>query len=302
MLEDKSLELYRARVRLTEQLDQLQALNEDLQRSKVQLVQQEKMASLGILLAGVGHEINNPVGFVASNLYALQDYGRILGEALPLYKECFHSARAGVSLSQAATDRLEEIESTEDLDAIALDLAEITNDCAEGVDRIRSIVHALRTFSRADSAELVRTNIMDGLYATLKILSLELKTTCQLVTNLQPLPKIYCYPGQLNQVFLNLLINAADAVEIDGEILIETECFDSHLELRVSDTGCGIREQDLMHIFDPFFTTKPVGQGTGLGLAIASDVIKRHGGTLDVRSTPGEGSTFTVALPLGPPG
>lgn len=240
-----------------------------LERLQAQLVQSEKMASLGQLAAGVAHELNNPVGIVYSNI-------EILGDLIePLAKN-----------SNAEADLLHEIRS-------------IIADCREGSTRIRDIVQNLRTFSRLDEAEYKETDIHEGIDATLRLLSRHFASGRIAIRKAYgDVPRVSAFPSQLNQVWMNLLANAAQAIgNRAGEIFIRTWADANDVVVTVSDTGAGIPVQHLNRIFDPFFTTKPVGDGTGLGLSISFGIVERHGGSITANSRLNEGTTFEVRLP-----
>jgi PAS domain S-box-containing protein len=285
---------------------QLEETIAQLKQAQSQLLQSEKMAAIGQLAAGVAHEINNPVGFINSNLNTMlgyqRDLNRLLGEYATL-EEAMEEALAGGPPGEArrllagVTALKKEI----DLDYVIGDSQSTIAESLEGVERIKEIVAALKDFSRLDQAEVTSADINEGLESTLKIVWNELKYKTTVVKDFQPLPLLRCHPRQLNQVFMNLLMNAAQAIETKGEIIIATRAYnggDPGIELRISDTGKGIPPENLRRIFEPFFTTKPVGKGTGLGLHITYEIIEKHGGDISVTSEVGRGSTFTIRLPL----
>jgi signal transduction histidine kinase len=263
----------------------------ELERLQAQLVHNEKMASLGQLAAGIAHELNNPAGFIFSNMALLRDYVTEL-------KSLSSSER--ISLPASATENPSAIKNVTDYESILSDLSSIAADSYSGAERIRDVVQNLRLFSRLDEAEFKYVDIHEGIESTIRLLSKYY--TSHLVTlkrDYGHLAPVNCYAGQLNQVWMNLLINAAQAIgDVKGEVRIETRCEGETVIVSISDTGKGIATDHLRQIFDPFFTTKPVGVGTGLGLSITHGIIERHGGTIEVESTPGEGATFTVAIPV----
>jgi len=267
---------------LAEQKDRLSDALEELQRKEQQLIQSEKMASLGQLVAGVAHELNNPISIV---------YG-FLGQVsrrLSLLKE--HLER-GQTVSAEVFSELDDMLSRS----------------KEGALRTKNIVSDLRTFSRLDEAEFKEVDLHAGLESTLHLLEHRLGDRLTVHRRYGDLPPVACYAGQMNQVFMNLLSNAIDAIEHKGgagEIFVETSVVEQgegppRVSVSVRDTGAGIPPEKIKRVFDPFFTTKPVGQGTGLGLSVSHGIVTKHGGTIRVESRPGEGSTFTVELPVGP--
>lgn len=292
LLEDKSRELYGANQELAESL-------QDLKQAQAQLVQSEKMVSIGHLAAGVAHEINNPVGFIASNLTSLKDY---FDDILNLIEQQtdFHKSLPANTPGLAEIIALKE---KIDLNFILDDVDDLVNESIEGTQRVKTIVGGLSEFSHINSPDWVEEDINSLLEKSLTIASNELKYKAEVVKEFSSLPKIICNGGKLGQVFLNLLINAAHAIEGDkGTINLRTAHVDQSIRIEVEDSGCGIEQENLAKIFDPFFTTKEVGKGTGLGLHIANDVIRSHGGTIRAFSTVGKGTTFSICLPIeGPP-
>lgn len=267
---------------------------EELKQTQSHLLQNEKMASIGQLAAGVAHEINNPTGFVASNLNTFKDYIHDLLPILNTYSELDHSEFLPEATRQKIKDLKEEI----DYDFIIEDSPVLINDSLEGVERVVSIVQNLKDFSHADRGTKKYSNINDGIESTLKIIWNELKYKVTVETDYGQLDEIECYPQQLNQVFLNLFVNAAHAIEKEGTLHIQTRMTDNEIVVKIKDSGKGIDPAHLPHIFEPFFTTKEVGKGTGLGLSMAYNIIKKHNGEISVDSTPGIGTEFTIRLPL----
>jgi len=272
---------------------------QESERLKERLMQSEKMSAIGLLAAGVAHEINNPVGFVMSNIGTLSTYVGAFKRILQEYEKLAHALR--ITNGTAHRDVLTEIERIrfkENLPYILDDVDKLLAESTEGTVRIRDIVQNLKSFARMDEAQAKEASINDGIEATLKIVWNELKYKCIVRKKLGDIPHIRCHPGQLNQVFMNMLVNAAQAIEKRGEVTIETECVDGDVVIRISDTGRGIPPEHLSRIFDPFFTTKGVGKGTGLGLAISHGIVDKHHGTIDVESQVGKGTTFTIRLPV----
>ncbi|MDI1243676.1 MAG: response regulator [bacterium] len=275
----------------------LEARNEELirgkqqlQRLQAQIVQNEKMASIGQLAAGIAHELNNPVGFLYGNLDLLSACVSDLTRVVRFYEH----VELPADVAQAASSFKEQI----GYERTVSDLDSIIADCREGAERVRDIVQNLRTFSRLDEAELKRTDIHEGIESTLRILSRYFSGgAIELVRDFGELPTIEAYSAKLNQVWMNLLVNAAQAVGSNqGSVTISTRSMGDKVYVAVSDTGSGIDPAVAGRIFDPFFTTKPVGEGTGLGLSISFGIIEDHGGTIKVQSKQGVGTTFTVEL------
>ncbi len=291
-----SLALENIHLRLEQQhrIAELQVTNQKLADAQDQLMQAEKMASIGQLAAGVAHEINNPVGYVASNLSAL---GRSLNDLLAVLdaSERLEGSISGDSPELLALRALKE---KVNLGYLREDLRDILAESKEGLERVKKIVLDLKTFSHVDEAEWKEADLHVGLESTLNIVWNELKYKAEVVKEYGVLPEIECVPSQLNQVFMNLLVNAAHAIESHGTITIRTGLEGDRVWVEVSDTGKGIAPENIGRVFDPFFTTKPVGKGTGLGLSLSYGIVKKHHGQIDVESTPGQGTTFRVWLPL----
>jgi two-component system NtrC family sensor kinase len=262
-----------------------------LERLQAQLVHTEKMASLGQLSAGIAHELNNPAGFIYGNLDILGNYLTNVERLLKVYDE--------TALSPEAASLVNAIKAEINYEALSGDLSSIISDCREGAQRICDVVKNLRLFSRLDEAELKRIDIHEGIDSTIRLLS-RYYSGGQIVLHREytDLPQVNCYAGQLNQVWMNLLGNAAQAVGDRGEVRIATRTDGDSIIVAVSDSGAGIPEANLPRIFDPFFTTKPVGEGTGLGLSISYGIVQRHGGSIAVTSETGSGTTFTVRIPI----
>ncbi|HEY0170368.1 MAG TPA: ATP-binding protein [Pyrinomonadaceae bacterium] len=270
---------------------ELHETNARLERLQARMVQSEKMASLGQLAAGIAHELNNPSGFIYGNMQMLSECVLGLERLLSFYE--------GVRLAPEEGAALRALKDEVDYENTISDLHSMIVDCREGAERIRDIVQNLRTFSRLDEAEFKKVDIHDGLESTLRLLSRFFSSgDVTLRREYGRLPPVDCYAGQLNQVWMNLLANAAHAVKCGGVVSVSTESRSDSVTVRVRDTGCGIAPENLSRIFDPFFTTKPVGEGTGLGLSVTYGIIERHGGTIEVESRLGEGTVFTVTIPV----
>jgi signal transduction histidine kinase len=273
-------------------------LNHKLEDAQNQLLQSEKMASLGQLAAGVAHELNNPISFVHSNLGTLEGYLKDLFEIFDAWEYAATSSPAPEDFSQVM-----QLKQQKDFDFIKQDIFQLMNESKDGLNRVRKIVQDLKDFSRVGETNWLWSDLHAGLDSTLNIVWNELKYKCTVTKHYAPdLPQIRCLPSQLNQVFMNLLVNAAHSIERQGEITVTTERFGSDaIRIHISDTGTGIAPEHLQHIFEPFFTTKPVGKGTGLGLSLAWGIVGKHHGNMHVASTVGVGTTFTITLPIDPP-
>ena len=243
----------------------------ELRETQNQLMQSEKMSSLGQLVSGVAHELNNPIGFVHANL-------QLLDEFIDKLMAAEHDGR--------------------DTEKVRESITKLLTRSREGTERVKEIVQDLRTFSRMDQAEIQVADLNEEIDRTLALMEPRLKNTIEVERHYGDLPEVRCYPGQLNQVFLNLLMNACDALENGGTITITTQPSDLGARLEFSDDGMGIPLDVQTRIFDPFFTTKEVGKGTGLGLSLSHGIIERHGGRFLVYSQPGQGATFVIDLPL----
>jgi len=264
----------------------------EMERLQAQVLQVEKMASLGQLAAGVAHELNNPAGFIYSNIELLKEYVDRLKSCLSDYDQ--------LDLPPAIVARISAIKKEIDYDNMVTDLDSILSDCYSGAERIRDVVQNLRLFSRLDEAEVKRVDLNEGIESTVRLLSGYYKSGhISLVRDYGDIPQVNCYAAQLNQVWMNLLVNAAQAIGTGtGEVRITTRCEGRMVMVCVHDNGPGISPEQQKKIFDPFFTTKPVGEGTGLGLSISHGIIERHGGKIEVESASGKGTTFTISLPI----
>jgi len=284
----------------------LEKANHELKEMQSQMVQSEKMASIGQLAAGVAHEMNTPVGFVASNFQTLEDYIKKIQSLLEMHGELvgkIKTAQKTELLNKA--DAISKSRDDMKMDFILEDIQGLFDDSREGLDRVTNIIQNLRDFSRIDQpGSLDKYNLNDGIEATLVVAENEIKYDAELKTDLSELPQILCNAGQINQVFLNILVNAAQAIksqerENQGTITIRTYAADDQVICEISDDGCGIAPENLPKVFDPFFTTKSVGKGTGLGLSVSYDIIvNKHNGEILADSTVGEGTKFTIKLPI----
>ena len=277
-------------------LNEVIELNRKLEDAHLQLLQSEKMASIGQLAAGVAHEINNPVGFVFSNLGSLEKYLVDIFCMLDAYQV------AEAALDATARDKMQGLRQELDIDFLRQDLVSLLAETREGMDRVRKIVQDLKDFSRAGSEdEWQWLDVHAGIESTLGIVWNELKYKTTVEKQYGSLPQIYGLPSQLNQVFMNLLVNAAHAIDTKGIVTIRTGQQGEEIWIEVEDTGCGISPENQKRIFDPFFTTKPVGKGTGLGLSVSYTIVQKHHGRIEIRSEVGKGSAFRIWLPINPP-
>nr|WP_321242237.1 ATP-binding protein [uncultured Tolumonas sp.] len=271
------------------------ALIQKLEESDRQLRQSEKLASIGQLAAGVAHEINNPMGFITSNLSSLQRYFTQLFQLIALYEKSSADPANPVWPQQIQSLR-DEI----DIEFLKEDISPLFQDSIEGAVRVRRIIQDLLHFSRAGENYWEWANLQDGLNSTLNILSNELKYKADVIREYGDIPPVHCMPAQLNQVFMNMLLNAVHSIDIHGEIRVKTGVNQDQVYITIADTGSGMSPEVKAKIFDPFFTTKRLGTGAGLGLSVAYGIIKKHQGHIDVQSEPGQGSVFTVWLPISP--
>ncbi|MDR3412747.1 MAG: ATP-binding protein [Formivibrio sp.] len=280
---------------LEQEKEDQRILIQKLEETQNQLLQSEKLASIGQLAAGVAHEINNPIGFVNSNLGTLRNYVGKLMELIDIYESANICDRNEETYHKS---RIDEFRKNIDIDFLRADINSLIDESIDGTARVKRIVHDLRDFSRIGGVDRVYVDIHEGIDSTLNILGNELKHKAVVIREYGAIPQVECVPSQINQVFMNILINAAQAITSQGEITIHSDCNDGWVTIAISDNGKGIDPKNLSKIFDPFFTTKPVGEGTGLGLSISYGIVKNHGGKLDVKSEVGKGTTFTICLPL----
>ncbi len=290
----------RAGERIIELEQALAAQNRALREAQAALVQTEKLASLGQLAAGIAHEINNPIAYVANNLAVLRRDVPAALQVLDKYREGREALRSAAPDLAAEAERLEQ---EIDLPYIRDSLNRLFERSLDGLKRVRDIVRNLRDFARLDEADFKEADLNAALESTLEIAGHEIKKNAvQLRTHLAPLPPVLCHPGKVNQVFLNVLLNAVQAAP-GGAVEVRTRPDEAAggVAIEVQDDGRGIPVEHLPHIFDPFFTTKPIGQGTGLGLSVSYGIIRDHGGSIDVESEVGRGTLFRIRLPLRPP-
>jgi len=273
---------------------QLTEANRQLKHAQGQLLQSEKMAAIGNLAAGVAHEINNPVGYVNSNLGTLEKYLADIFAVMDKYE--------AVEKDNSLLEELHQLKQKIDIGYLRKDIGALIAESHHGLERVKRIVLDLKNFSRADThEEWAQADLNQGMETTLNVVWNELKYKCEVVKEYGQLPEIYCLPAQLDQVFLNLLVNAAQAIETRGKITIRTGQEDGKVWVEVSDTGKGIPPENIPHLFEPFFTSKPVGQGTGLGLSVSYSIVEKHHGKIEVHSEVDKGSTFRVWLPVQQP-
>ncbi|WP_222103425.1 ATP-binding protein [Chitinimonas sp. BJB300] len=269
-------------------------LLEKLKATQSQLLQNEKMASLGQLAAGVAHEINNPIGFIGSNLYSLEKYAQELLQILDAYG----AAESLIAQEPQTLAHIQHLYQACDFHFLRQDMSQLIQESREGLNRIEVIVNNLKEFSFTHTTGFQTAHLQSGLDSTLNLLGPILRQKAHIKLEYQDLPPLMCNLPQLNQVFYHLLINAAQAIETQGVITVRTGSHDDWAWVEVEDTGIGIPYQNLKRIFEPFFTTKPIGTGTGLGLALSWGILQQHGGRIEVDSTVGQGSRFRAILPI----
>ena len=292
----RTTQLTEANRELAAEHEELKTLLRKVEDSQNQLLQSEKMAAIGQLAAGVAHEINNPIGFVNSNLGTLHDYVEQLLTLIDVYEQC-ETESADLPREKLAAAKKEA-----DLEFLRDDVRALLTESQDGLARVKKIVQDLKEFSHVDEAEWQDANINDGLESTLNVVWAELKYKAEVIREYGNLPRVRCIAAQVNQVLMNMLVNAAQAIEEHGTIIVRTGVQGSEVWIEVADTGKGMPPEVKKRMFEPFFTTKPVGKGTGLGLSLSYDIIvKRHDGRFDVDSTPGKGTTIRVWLPVAGP-
>lgn len=282
------LERQDAQKQLEKNYHQLKSAHDNLKSTQSQLVHSEKMACLGQLAAGVAHEINNPVGFVLSNVETLTEYVDVLVNLLGTYE----------SVSGADGEKLAQLKQDQDVEFILEDIDQVMVDSKSGLLRVKDIVNNLKSFARADDGEKKSVDVNECLASTLKVVWNELKYHVEVKFELQEeIPDVCAMEGELSQVFMNLLVNAGHAIEGNGVVNIKTYSKEGQVFIRISDDGCGISPEIQSKIFDPFFTTKPVDRGTGLGLSISYGIIQGYGGSIGVESSSSNGTSFLISLP-----
>lgn len=297
------LELEEANINLEHKVldrtSQLEKTYNELKHKEMQLIQSEKMASLGQLAAGVAHEINNPIGFIKSNLGTLEYYVKEFIELVSVTGGLVEKID-GIKLedvrsrAEAIGQRMEEI----DIKFVVDDAIKLIKESRDGAERIKKIVQNLKEFSHVDKSEKTFFNLNTGLESTLNIVMSEIKYKAEVIKDYGDIPELLCYPMELNQVFMNLLVNASHAIENKGKIILKTYSDTDNVYVEISDSGCGIPDDIKGRIFEPFFTTKEIGKGTGLGLSISYGVIKKHNGEISVTSKTGEGTMFKLRVPI----
>ena len=289
--------------RVSERTHELSDAYEDLQESQVQLVQAEKMSSLGELVAGISHEINTPLWYLISNSTVLQERMEDVSKLVGISETMIEALKSGCDVKEAVRRGLIDMQNMlkdglrDDID----EAKDLIGDSIEGLEELTELAQSLKDFSRLDRANHDEFNVNDGLDKTLLIAKNKLKTKVNVHKHYGDVPVIQCSPSQINQIFLNLLTNAADAIEESGDVVIQTAAEGDTVRVSISDTGSGIPEDVMAKIRNPFFTTKEVGKGTGLGLSIVDQIITSHGGELLIESKPGRGTIVTVVLPLVAP-
>ncbi len=293
---------------LEEALRKIESINEALAREKAEqqeliykledahhkLLQSEKLAAIGQLAAGVAHEINNPIAFVMANLGTLQKYADDLLAILGAYGDAAHQ----LTMAPEFASHIESLCREADIDYLISDIPSLITESIDGADRVRRIVLDLRSFTRTGSTVPEMADLHAALDSTLNIVRNEVKYKAEVVKEYGDLPPLRCVVAQINQVFLNLIVNAAQAIKEKGIITVRSGRDGDTGWISISDTGGGISPDNLPRVFDPFFTTRRAGEGTGLGLSVSRDIVHRHGGRLDVESEPGTGTTFTLRLPM----
>ena len=288
----------RRTAQINRQVAELQAANDKIADTQAKLIQSEKLASVGQLAAGVAHEINNPIGFVRSNLTTLTEYVETYQTLLKAYQSL--TSLAEEERSGHLTE-IRKIEDTEDIEFINEDITELLKDSVDGTARVRDIVQGLRDFSHTGGQSRTSCDLNRCIESTLKIVKNGLQNKCTIETSLQPVPEVMANTGEINQILMNLMVNAGQAVGDNGLITVKTAMHKNTVQIDIQDNGSGIDPSHLDKLFDPFFTTKPVGEGTGLGLAISYGIIQDHDGEIEVNSELGVGTTFTIRLPVDTP-
>lgn len=293
---EMSKKIWQARSDLRKKITELESANRELKETQTKLVHSAKMVSLGQLVAGVAHELNNPIGFIYSNMTHLQDYSEKLIEM--------------AKVAEVNPSKLHALKEEYEFDYIVKDLPKLVASCQDGARRTRDIVLGLRNFSRLEEAKLQEVDVHQSLDTTLNLLQGEIKNRIEVHRQYEPTPLIHCYASQINQVFMNILSNAVQAIEGTGHIWISTTALKNFkgskdrrgwVQVSIQDSGKGMSSETLEKIFDPFFTTKGVGQGTGLGLSISYGIVQNHGGEIQARSEKGVGTEFIVIIPVYPP-
>jgi signal transduction histidine kinase len=284
-----------AEAELTRRNNELTELNVRLSMAQEQLMQSEKLASIGQLAAGVAHEINNPIGYVFSNFETLGTY---IARMLSML-EAYQQAEASIADS-VVREQMRSLREEMDMEFLVEDIPLMMAESREGITRVRKIVQDLKDFSRVDAnQEWQWADLHAGIDSTLNIVSNEVKYKADVVKQYGDIPEIECQPSHINQVIMNIVVNGAHAIQGErGVITIRTGREGEQVWIEIADTGAGIPKEIQSRIFDPFFTTKPIGSGTGLGLSLSYGIIQKHNGQIEVQSEPGQGTTFRITLPI----
>ena len=298
-LESEHHELQEELIKKNKKLDETLV---HLKATQSQILQSEKMASIGQLAAGVAHEINNPIGFIGSNLDALSDYMKDVDALIAYYQKLGKTLKESdqKSLSDEIKKQVQTVfehEKDIEIDYLIKDIPELLSDCKDGTDRVGKIVGDLKSFAHPGNDQQMLIDINKGLESTLNVVNNEIKYKATVTKDFGQVPMVEGFPQKLNQVFMNILVNAAQAIKEKGEIKIQTKKEGKYVVVTISDNGCGIEKEHLSKIFDPFFTTKEIGKGTGLGMNIAYNIIEEHKGKINVKSVVGKGTIFTIILP-----
>lgn len=283
---EMSRRVYTVQKQLRDKIEELEAANQEIRETQAKLVHAAKMAGLGQLVAGIAHELNNPISYIYSNMAHLRDYSDRLIRL--------------VKTAEKDPKKLQSKMEEEEFEYMTVDLPKLITACEEGAQRTRDIVLGLRSFSRLEEAKVKEVDLHEGLESTIRLLGGEFKSKIKVHKKFGKIPKVLCYPSQLNQVFMNILTNACQAIEDRGDIFIETKHVqkDQRVEVIIKDTGRGMTKEIQEKIFDPFFTTKDISSGTGLGMSITYGIIQKHGGEIKLNSEPGKGTEFVISLPV----
>ncbi len=292
-------ELVEKNMRLEQTLADMKKINEELTDTRSKMTQSEKMASLGVLSAGVAHEINNPIGFVNSNFNSLASYTGIFAELYRQDSELYDALKQGDIIKAGKTlQKIESYKNEVDADFAIGDIKELLKESKDGIDRVVKIVTSLKEFSHAGSGDRTECDINKCIENTITLCWNQIKYKAELVREFGELPPVWCNPHKMGQVFMNIIVNAVHAISDHGTIRIKTYAHGENAIIKISDNGVGIPDDVMKRLFEPFFTTKPVGIGTGLGLSIVYGIIKEHNGSIDIQSRPFEETTFTISIPL----
>ncbi len=298
---------YQLQEEMRHQNDVLDATLTELKTTQSRILQADKMASIGQLSAGIAHEINNPIGFIGSNLDALKNYMQDIDTLLNLYQklQSLMSTKEIKDKDRLMAEQLSAIREFEkqiEIEYLKTDIPELISDCRSGANRIGKIVADLKNFAHPGNDQKRLVDVNKGIQSTLNVIYNEIKYKADIIEEFGEIPMVEGFPQQLNQVFMNILLNAAQAIDKKGVIKIRTQKEQNTVVIFISDTGCGIAKEHLPRIFDPFFTTKEVGEGTGLGMNIAYNIVQAHKGDIHVQSVVDKGTTFRIRLPAAAQG